>query len=136
MDTTALALALAGFATVIATWAAYMATIPGGTVPARPVAHVAAQIAGTALAIAGLVWGAQDGRSPGAAVIAPATVALVMGPLFLFILSQRKTPVGDIRVSVGDPLPAFLARTASGAEFHTDSLAKRRVLLKFFRGGW
>ena len=129
-------LAGAGCLLVMVAWVSYMATIPRNTVPARPVGAVIMQVGGTALAIAGVAWSFRGGGSPGAATIAPAAVAATMGPLFLFILSQRKTPVGNIRVKVGDTLPAFAATTADGGAFNTDSLAGTRVLLKFFRGSW
>ena len=39
-------------------------------------------------------------------------------------------------VQVGDTLLAFEAVTSEGAQFRSDSLAGKRALLKFFRGGW
>ncbi len=136
MDTTAVAFAAAGFMTVMLAWGTYLATIPGGTVPARPVGTIMLQLTGVGLAITGIAWGMREGGSPGVAVIAPAAFALMMGPFFLFLLTQRKTPVGNIRVKVGDALPPFGTQASDGSAFHTESLAGRRVLLKFFRGGW
>ena len=136
MNTAAVAMSVAGLVTVIGTWAAYLATVPSGNVPERPVGSVLLQLVGSCLAIAGIVWSFRDGGSPGAAVIAPSAFALMMGPLFLFLLTQRKTPIGDLRVKVGDTLLAFEATTSEGTGFRTDELSGKRTLLKFFRGGW
>lgn len=57
--------------------------------------------------------------------------------LFLsFILLNRNTPIGDIKVAVGDNMLAFKSTDFSGNEFNSDSLVGRRTLLKFYRGSW
>ncbi len=90
---------------------------------------------GVALAAASVVYANQNGAL-NAAVIAPAAFATILSSLLLYLLSQRKTPVGDLKVKVGDTLLAFEAKTSDGMRFHTSELSDRRVLLKFFRGGW
>jgi len=125
-------LAATGFVLVLIAWGTYMATIPKGTVPVRPVGALVLQLLGVSFGIAGLVVGPQP-----VFVVAPlAGIAIAMGLFFPFLLTFRKTPVGDIRVSVGDRLLPFATADSAGADFHTDSLAGQRVLLKFFRGGW
>ncbi|MCP4901551.1 MAG: hypothetical protein GY906_31700 [bacterium] len=136
MSITAVVLALTGCASVITAWATYLATIPKGTVPARPVGTIILQLGGAGLAVAGIFWSLREGETPGVAVIAPAAFALMMGLGFIALLTQRKTPVGDIKVKVGDGLLPFTAHASDGRAFHSDSLAGRRILLKFFRGGW
>ena len=121
---------------VVVAWGTYLATIPSGKVPARPVGWIILQLTGIALAVAAVVWSFQSGGSPGAAVLVPAVVAVMMGLTFFYLLSQRKTPLGDLKVKVEDRLPPFEVATSDGARFHTDSLAGKRTLLKFFRGGW
>jgi hypothetical protein len=136
MNTLAIGSSAAGFVVVMTAWVSYLATIPSGKVPARPVVAIMLQLAGILLAVSAVVWSFRDGGSPGVAVIVPAIVALMMGSTFFYLLSLRKTPVGDLRVKVGDALLPFEATTSDGAVFHTDSLAGKRTLLKFFRGGW
>ncbi len=136
MNTLAIILVAAGLASVLVGWGTYLATIPRGTVPLRPVAAITLQLGGMGLAIAGVVWSARAGQTPGAALIAPAGFATVMAVFFMFLLSQRKTPVGNLKVAVGDTLLPFASTDSSGASFHTDSFADTRVLLKFFRGSW
>ncbi len=136
MNTVAIGASAAGFASVMAAWIRYMATIPSGKVPARPVVEITMQTAGIGLAGFAIAWSLKDGGSPGVAVIILAAFALMMGSFFLWLLTQRKTPIGDIKVKVGDRLLAFEATTSAGKPFSTESLANKRTLLKFFRGGW
>jgi hypothetical protein len=136
MNTVAIAASAAGFLAVMVAWGTYLATIPSGKVPARPVGWIILQLAGMATAVSAVVWSSRIGGSPGVAVIVPAVFAVMMGSTFFYFLSQRKTPIGNLRVRVGDTLPPFEVKTSDGAVFHTDSLAGKRTLLKFFRGGW
>lgn len=132
------ALSLAAFLIVLNTWVAYMARVPSGRVPARPWGSVALQISGIALGLAALaVWMSQaTSLSTSIAVWAMNPMAIVFGAFFLWLLTQRKTPVGDLRVEVGDTLLPFAATTSEGTLFHTREFEGQRVLLKFFRGGW
>jgi len=52
------------------------------------------------------------------------------------VLTQRKTPIGDIKVEVGDTLLPFTATNSDGEAFSSEALIGKRTLLKFFRGGW
>lgn len=136
MNTIAIALASVGFLSVLVGWVTYMATIPKGNVPERPVGTLILTVGGAVIAIVAIAFSFQDGGSPGVAVGVPAALALTLGPTFPFLLSLRKTPVGNIKVKVGDSLLPFSTQTSDGSAFQTDELAGRRILLKFFRGGW
>lgn len=131
-----------GLAVVAATWVAYFARVPSGRVPARPVGSIAAQLLGAALALWALASLASGPGAAAASALERAAVAgcagfaLLMAALFLWLLTQRKTPLGALRVRVGDRLLPFAATTSEGAAFHSDALLGRRTLLKFFRGGW
>ncbi len=136
MNTLAIGSSAVGLVMVLTAWGTYLATIPGGKVPARPIGTMTLQLAGIVLVISAVVWSLRDGGSPGLAVIVPAALALMMASAFFYFLSQRKTPIGDLKVKVGDTLLPFEATTSDGVVFHTDSLEGKRSLLKFFRGGW
>jgi hypothetical protein len=60
----------------------------------------------------------------------------MMASTFFYLLSLRKTPVGDLKVKVGDSLLPFEATASDGTRFYTDSLAGKKTLFKFYRGGW
>ena len=142
MNPVAIGLSVAGFMTALGTFGLYLSTIPRGKVPVRPIGTVLFQCVGLGLAISGVVvWSLQGGGLSGgglsvAAVVAPAALAVMMGLGFFYLLSTRKTPIGDLRVSVGDTLLPFESTTSEGMAFKTDELAGNRILLKFFRGGW
>jgi hypothetical protein len=132
----AVALSSGGALAVLVAWASYLSTIPRGKVPVRPVGHIALQVVGAGLAVTGLLLALRGGGFPGVVVLGSTSFAVMMAGTFLFLLSQRKTPVGKIRVAVGDTMLPFTARTAEDTQFHSDELAGRRILFKFFRGGW
>jgi len=126
-----------GAIAVLGSWALYMGSVPSGRVPPRPVGHIIAQAVGMALAITGMAQVVTTPTLPiGLPSAALAGPALTMGGLFLFLLTQRKTPLGKLRVAVGDPMLPFSATTRDGEAFHSDQLRGQRVLFKFFRGHW
>jgi hypothetical protein len=136
MNAIAVGMAAGALVVSVSVWALYLATIPGGRVPVRPVGSVVFQIVAIGLGVGAIAWSLREGDSPGGAVIAPSSVGVFMGGLFLFILSLRKTPVGELKVKVGDSLLPFSATTAEGLAFDSGALAGQRTLLKFFRGSW
>jgi hypothetical protein len=135
MSAVAVGLSAGSFVWVTVTVVAYFSTIPKGKVPVGITGMVLKLLVGLGLAAAAVAWSYRGG-SLGAAVIAPAAVATLLASMILWLLSQRKTPIGELKVKVGDTLLAFEAATAEGTRFHTDALAGKRTLLKFFRGGW
>jgi hypothetical protein len=120
----------------MAGWVHYMASIPRNRVPVRPVAHVTLQVLGMGMGTLALVLGVSSEAGLGALAVVFASLALMMGAAFLYILSQRKVPMGNIRLKVGEKLPTFTATTSEGVPFTSNALHGRRVLLKFFRGSW
>ena len=136
MNTMAIATSAIGFVAVMVAWISYLATIPSGKVPARPVGSIILQLAGMVAAASAVVWSFRDGGSPGVAVVVPAVFALMMGSTFMYLLSLRKTPIGNLKIKVGEALLPFEATTSDGTRFRTDSLVGKRTILKFFRGGW
>ncbi len=123
-------IALSSLVAVLAAWGVYLASIASHSVPEKPWTN--ASIQGLAVGAAVLAIALK----PAAITIAPGSMAIMMGSLFLFLLTQRHTPVGNIKISVGEPLLAFTAKNADGSTFDSSSLGGRRILLKFFRGSW
>jgi hypothetical protein len=138
MNVMALGLSVASCALVLTTVVLYFRTVPEGHVRPEITDLVVKMLAGLALAATAIGWQLTAGAGVVGTLIvgAPAAFAMMLATMLLYFLSQRMTPVGDLKVSVGDPLLAFSAATAEGTPFHTDQLAGKRTLLKFFRGGW
>lgn len=134
---TATIYAWAGFALSVGTWVQYLSTIPRGKVPARPVGAALGHVVGLTLAALAMVMG-RDGGGWISLIVwgMPIGFTLTLGGLFFFLLSQRKTPLGEIRVSVGEQILPFNAKTPGGESFASVSLEGQRYLLKFFRGFW
>jgi len=105
-------------------------------VPVNPTGSKVLQSIGIGLGGSAIILNFQGIESSGLVFLIPAVFAVLMGGGFFWLLAQRKTPVGDLKVKVGDKLFPFAATTSEGAKFHSDELVGKRILLKFFRGGW
>ena len=136
MNVITVGMATGGFAMVAGTVLAYFRTITRNTVPVRVTAVVVQLCSGMALAVAAIVWSYVCDGSLGLLVAAFAVSTVMFGAMLLWLLTQRKIPAGDLQVEVGDRWLSFAAVTSTGAAFHSDALAGKRTLLKFFRGGW
>ena len=136
MNTLALLSVLIGFATVFVSIVTYFRTIPRGTVPIKVGGFAAKLTIGVVLSAIGVYLGLSGEGTAGPLVYIPAALGIVFGLFILWVLTQRKTPLGDIKVSVGDKLLPFSSTTSQGTTFDSADLNGKRVLLKFFRGGW
>ena len=136
MNTLAFLSALIGFAVTLGSIILYFRTIPRGTVPEKVGGFASRLGVGVAISAIAVYLGVTgDGRA-GFLVYLPAGLGLFFGLFILWVLTQRKTPLGDIKVKVGDEILPFSATTSDGTPFDSSELSGKRVLLKFFRGGW
>jgi hypothetical protein len=122
------AVSLGAFGVAAVTWLLYLWLIPRERVPARPIAHAIGMIVAIGLDLVGL-------REGGAAAIV-SVLSIVLAGYFLYFLAVAKLPPGELAVGVGNPLPAFRAVDDTGERVESSAWARRRVLLKFFSGGW
>lgn len=136
MNSLAIGMSLSGFIVVIATWFVYLRTIPRMKVPVNPIGSKILQLFGIGLGVFSIFSNYQNVDPANIAWFIPAVFAVLMGALFFWLLSLRKTPIGEIKVKVGDKILPFQAVTSEGGTFNTDELAGKRILMKFFRGGW
>jgi hypothetical protein len=128
-------LAIAGLGDVLGGWAHYLSTIPRDRVPRKPIVMFITQTVGVILAGASLVIGARAGSVP-VGLMVVAGIAIFMGSFFFILYSQRKTPLGNLRVEVGAPMLAFESVDSAGNIVDSGDWRGRRILLKFFRGSW
>ena len=119
-----------GLALVNVGWLTYLALIPREQVPERPTLFSLVMVVSAALA-GWSVWAEQN-----AMTIALGSITVLLAGFFFFLLAQGPMPDGEIRVKVGEELPPFECKDASGNDFSSESLHSGRVLLKFFRGHW
>ncbi|MEM7803276.1 MAG: hypothetical protein AAF633_29065, partial [Chloroflexota bacterium] len=117
-------------------WSWYMLSIPRGKVPVRPVGSIILQGSGVVIGLVALLrldWRSILSTIP---VLFLTGFAVGMAGFFFWLLSQRKTPLGKIQIAVGDQLLPFEAVTSEGQAFQSAQFEGKRILLKFFRGGW
>lgn len=69
-------------------------------------------------------------------VAVPAVITVFLSSFLLYLLSKRKTPVGDLKVNVGDHFLSFDALTNSNTPYTANDFLGKRTLLKFYRGSW
>lgn len=128
---------VAAFSSLLAvvSFAAYLSTIPRRRVAERPVNAISALLLSLSLSTGAAVW-AFSGQLAMGTTLGAGALGVVLPLLFFYLLANRKTPLGKLQVVVGDTLLPFAAKTDTGESFHSDSLAGKRVLIKFFRGQW
>ena len=136
MNIPAILSATIGFAVVIVAIILYFRTIPRGTVPKKVGGFAAKLVIGVAISALGVYLGLTGVGSAGVLTYVLAVLGIFMGGFVLWILPQRHTPLGEIKVAVGDKFLPFAAITWQGAPFDSSELNGKRTLLKFFRGGW
>ena len=136
MNIPAVLSAMIGFAVVLVSIILYFRTIPRGTVPEKVGGFAAKLATGVALSAFGVYLGLTGDGTAGLLVYLPAGLGLFFGLFILWVLTQRKTPLGNIKIKVGDKVLPFTARSSDGSPFDSSELSGKRVLLKFYRGGW
>ena len=137
MMTLSICLSVGGFLLVAIAWVTYLGSIPKGKVPVWPTAAIVQQLLGVGLGVFALTLEMRSGEGISLWVINPLSLSVGMVLFFAYLLSIRKTPIGDITVAVGDAYKTFEAATSEGNPFRSeDAFAGKRILLKFFRGGW
>lgn len=132
----AIGLAALGLSAVLFGWGSYVAAIPGGKVPVKPILALSLQWFGMLAALGGVALGYRALGALHAGLVTPAVFAATFGLLFVWLYLQRRVPAAEIQVKTGEPMLPFSLQDDSGADVHSDSLRGKRMLLKFFRGGW
>ena len=137
MMTLSFGLAVGGLLLVLTAWVTYLASIPKGKVPIWPTGAIFLQVLGIGLGVYALIHDLRSGAGISLLVFSPVFLSVCMGLFFAYLLSIRKTPAGNLTVKVGDTFKPFEAATFEGNPFNSaDAFAGKRILLKFFRGGW
>ncbi len=137
MNTIPFVMSITSLFVIIVSWILYLRTIPKMIVPVDAIGTKIMQGLGIALGTSAIILNGQASESSRViAVFVPAIIAIMMGFGFFWLFAQRKTPIGDLKVKPGDRILPFSAVTSKGEKFHSDEMAGKRILLKFYRGGW
>lgn len=124
------------FVVTLAAIAHYFSTIPKNEVPEKPIVLQLLLMLGIVLALKALYTSISGSVGTIIAAAVPSLLVILMGSFILWVLTQRKTPIGAIKVKVGETILPFSAMTSEGATFNSSEISGKRTLIKFFRGGW
>lgn len=127
---TATYLALGALALAIATGVLWFRAVYAVALPKNRLGYLLVMLAAAATAMAALVTG--EGWPGGVA----AGITLLVAGFFFLTVAISKQVTGEGAITVGDPLPHFIATDENGEQFDSQALAGNPVLIKFFRGHW
>jgi hypothetical protein len=136
MEWIGIGLSAAGLVSAAMGWVHYLAGVPKGNVAVVPRAMMVAQFLAVLLPTVGIAWSVREYGTVSLGLVVLAGFAATFALLFVWLYTQRKTPLGHITVTIGDRLPSFSVTNSEGQRFDSSSFSGKRVLLKFFRGGW
>lgn len=109
----------------------YFTKLKKNQTPKNPIGLKLAMLVSSVLSIYALIIHSYQLDVETAAIIFLAFFILPTSAMFTYFLATAKTPVGDIKVKVGDELLPF---KTDG--FDSKDLVGKRTLLKFYRGAW
>ena len=136
MMTLPILLSVGGFIFTIGVVVQYFRTIPRMDVPTNIGWLTLRLVIGVSLCAAVIALDIVTDSNIGPLAYIPAVMGMAFGMLIIWVLSLRKTPLGNIKVKIGDTILPFTAQAVDGNHFDSSEFAGKRVLLKFFRGGW
>lgn len=136
MGSYALEVALTGFVIEMLGIAIYFSKLIKNKVPKTPAGLFSSLFAGVVFGGLGLYWAIPSEPLNIILVAIPAVIAMAMGGFFLYILANKNTPIGELKVAVGDSVLPFSSQDSQGHPFTNESLLGQRTLLKFYRGSW
>lgn len=136
IDLSAITLGLISFGVMMVGLVWYFSTIPKMKVPKNPILLQFFMLVALVIGIYAIWKSLGGGTWHVLGAIVPSVFAITMAAFILWVLTMRKTPVGDIKVKVGDSILPFEVKTWEGKEFSSKELLGNRTLFKFFRGGW
>lgn len=136
MNITVFGFAILGLLVSITGVVVYMMKVKKNQTPKMPVGLLSSLLLGIVISGYSLAITASSSLLSIVATSIPFALSVFIGVMFSFLLLQKKAPLGDIKVKVGDKLLSFESQTSLGVTFSADDLKGKRTLLKFFRGSW
>lgn len=136
MNITVFSFAVLGLLTSITGVVVYMMKVKKNQTPKMPIGLLFSLLLGIVISGYSLMIAASSSLLSIVATSVPFALSAFIGVMFSFLLLQKKPPLGDIKVKVGDKLLSFESQTSLGVPFSDDNLKGKRTLLKFFRGSW
>ncbi|GAB1623807.1 hypothetical protein AAOGI_38570 [Agarivorans albus] len=128
-----LILSITGFVILNIALVLYFAKLKKNQTPKNPIILKGSMLVSTAFVLWSICSAYSGGVSAGVwtGIIFMAFYILSINITFAVFLATKNTPIGDIKVKVGDTILPFKT-----VNFNSESLIGKRTLLKFYRGSW
>lgn len=122
-----------GFMLLMLALAHYFSRLKQNKTPKTPVFLIFSMTVGSLLSLwsIGLLINEPTSIVTMSVVVLLGTFTLLISAVFVFFLATKATPIGNIKVSVGEQMLTFKTDN-----FDSASLLGKRTLLKFYRGSW
>ncbi len=132
----AITLSLLGFATTVTGSLDYFLKVKKNNPPKNPIVLMLALGAGVFLGLAALITGFNNLHWNFVFVAIMSSFSIFLGGKFIWVFTQKDTPLSDIKVAIGEKFPKFESITYNNEVYSTEEMKNQRVLLKFYRGAW
>lgn len=120
-----------GFLILVVALVHYFSKLKQNQTPKNPILLKSAMLVGSILSIWSLVTLRYQLDLNTILVLLFTINTLSTSAIFAYFLATKATPIGDIKIKVGDTFIPFKTN-----EFDSESLIGKRTLLKFYRGSW
>ena len=131
---TALTIALLGILSSIIGLVVYLKKMKKSKTPKKPIGLIISMLLG--LCFGGYAVSLSNTTTEFIVAFILLGFTVFITAMLSFLLLQKKAPLGDIKVKIGDLIIPFEANTFESDTFSTETLKGKRTLLKFFRGSW
>ncbi|MEH6597299.1 MAG: peroxiredoxin family protein [Colwellia polaris] len=136
MNTFALTISLVGLIIMLTGIALYFSKLIKNKVPKLPIGLFFCLSVGVLTGLYSLYLAIPNAFLSVLPIAIPAVFTVFIGSFFIFVFLNKNTPLGDIKVSIGDKLIPFETKTAADTIFSSEQFKGKRTLLKFYRGSW
>ena len=109
----------------------YFYKLKKNQVPRTPILLMAGMLVSSIISIGSLSLSFSEPTLSTVLIVLLALYVLPTSAMFSYLLANKNTPVGNIKVKTGDDIIPFKTDN-----FDSESLAGQRTLLKFYRGSW
>lgn len=114
----------------------YFRKVKRNQTPKKPVALYTGLLLGIAIGSYGVVLASAESTIAIVLSALPLFLALFFFSVLTFFLIQKKPPLGDIKIKVGDSMLPFNVKNHSNEDFSSEQFIGKRTLFKFYRGSW
>ncbi len=136
MNQIALILSIFSLLTLLISISIYFSSLLKNKVPVKPIGLTISLVVALLVAFISLFISSSVAFLSALPTAIPAVITVFLSSFLLFLLSLRKTPIGNISIGVGDNFLPFSSLTNKSTQYSPEDITGQRTLLKFYRGSW